>query len=54
MAFIYLKKVCDKVDREVMWKVMQLYVAGWRMLIAVQSFYGGRKSCVRVGSVWLR
>ena len=44
------KKVYDRVDREAMWDVLQLYGVGGKLLRAVKSFYIGSKACVRVGS----
>ena len=49
-AFMDLEKAYDRVDREAMWDVLQLYGVGGKLLRAVKSFYIGSKACVRVGS----
>ena len=49
-AFMDLEKAYDRVDREALWDVLQLYGVGGKLLRAVKSFYVGSKACVRVGS----
>ena len=49
-AFLDLEKAYDRVDREAMWKVLELYGVGGRLLSAVKSMYADSRACVRVGS----
>ena len=46
-AFMDLEKAYDKVDREAMWKVLQIYGVGGKLLTAVKSFYKEGRACVR-------
>ena len=49
-AFLDLEKAYDRVDREAMWKVLELYGVEGRLLSAVKSMYADSRACVRVGS----
>ena len=49
-AFLNLEKAYDRVDREAMWKVLELYGVEGRLLSAVKSMYADSRACVRVGS----
>ena len=48
IAFMDLEKAYDRVDREALWKVLQIYGVGGKLLGAVKSFYAESKACVRV------
>ncbi len=58
-----LEKVYDRVDREAVWSVLQVYGMGGRLMRAVKSFYKGSRASVGVRrgesdwfevNVWLR
>ncbi len=49
-AFMYLEKAYDRIDRECLWTVLQLYGLGGRLLKGVKSFYMNSRACVRVGN----
>ena len=49
VAFMDLEKAYDRIDREALWKVLQIYGVGGKLLNAVKSFYAGSRACVRVG-----
>ena len=44
------REAYDRVDRDTLWQVMQLYGAGGKLLKAVQSFYVDSRACVRIGN----
>ncbi len=48
-AFMDLDKAYDRVDREGLWSLLQIYGIGGRLMRAVKSFYEGSRACVRVG-----
>ncbi len=48
-AFMDLEKAYDRVDREALWSVLQMYGIGGRLMRAVKSFYEGSRACVGVG-----
>ena len=43
-AFMDLEKAYDRLDKEVMWKVLQVYGVGGNLLKAVQGFYLGSRA----------
>ena len=49
-AFMDLEKAYDRVDREALWNVLQVYGIGGSLLKAVRSFYMSSRACVRVGN----
>ena len=49
VAFLDLEKAYDKVDRCVLWQVLEQYEVYRRLVDAVKSFYKESKVCVRVG-----
>ncbi len=50
-TFMDLEKAFDRVDREALWRVLQIYGIGGRLMRAVKSFYEGSRTCVRAGRV---
>ncbi len=48
-AFMDLEKAYDRVDREALWSVLQMYGIGGRLMRAVKSFYEGSRAGVGVG-----
>ncbi len=48
-AFIDLERAYDRVDRDALWSVLQIYGIGGRLMRAVKSFYDGSRARVRVG-----
>ena len=48
VAYIDLEKAYDRVDREAMWRVLEMYGVNGRLLQAVKSFYVESKACVRI------
>ena len=48
-AFLDIENSYDSVDRDALWQVMRLYRVGRTLLEAIQSFYVGRKACVKNG-----
>ncbi len=49
VAFINLEKASDRVDREALWSVLQIYDVGGQLLKGIQAFYREANACVRVG-----
>jgi hypothetical protein len=50
-AFMDLEKAYDKVSRTGLWKVLEMYGVGGKLLDAVMSFYDESYACVRVGEI---
>ena len=50
MAYMNLKEVYDRVDRNAMWNVLRIFGIGGRLLQGVKSLYEDSKACVRVGN----
>ncbi len=50
-AFMDLEKAYDRVDRDAMWQVLQLYGVGGKLWKAVKNFYVESRPCVRVGEI---
>ncbi len=50
-TFMDLEKAFDRVDREALWRVLQMYGIGGRLMRAVKSFYEGSRTCDRAGRV---
>ena len=50
VAFMDLEKAYDRVDRDAMWQVMEIYGIGGKVLKGIKSFYEEGRACVRVGS----
>ena len=48
LAFMDLEKAYDSVDRAALWRVMEMYGVGGKLIKAVESMYEGGKACVRV------
>ena len=48
MMCVDLKKAYDRVDREMLWQVLDSYGVGGRLGRAVRSLYERRQACVRV------
>ena len=48
VAFMDLEKAYDRVDREAMWRVLQMYGVNGRLIEAIKGFYLESKCCVRV------
>ncbi len=48
-AFMDLEKAYDRVNREALWGVLQIYDVGGQLLKGVQAFYREANACVRVG-----
>ena len=48
VAFMDLEKAYDRVDRDAMWRVLQMYGVNGRLIEAIKGFYVESKSCVRV------
>ena len=48
VAFMDLEKAYDRVDREAMWRVLQMYGVNGRLIEAIKGFYLEIKRCVRV------
>ncbi len=44
-----LEKAYDRVDKETLWTVLQIYGIGGRLIRDVKSFYEGSRASVRVG-----
>ena len=51
MAFIYLEKAYDRVDREALWQLLSVYGVGSSLLAAIKAFYKEREACVSVNSL---
>ena len=47
-GFMDLEKAYDRVDREALWQVLQMYDVNGRLLDGVKSFYEGSSACIRV------
>ena len=41
-----LEKACDRIDRDGMWNVLQLYGLGGRLITGVKSFYVNSRVCL--------
>ena len=48
IAFMDLEKAYDRVDRTALWKVLEIYGVGGRLLQAVKSFYENSRACVKI------
>ncbi len=48
-AFMDLEKTYDRVNREALWSVLQIYDVGGQLLKGIQAFYREANACVRVG-----
>ena len=48
VAYMDLEKAYDRVDRNAMWRVLEMYGINGNLLRAVKSFYDGSDACVRV------
>lgn len=48
VVFLDLKKACDKVDRNLMWQILQIYGLVGELLRAVKTFYKESKACVSI------
>ncbi len=44
-AFIHLEKAYDRVDREALWSVLNVYDVGRQLLKVIQAFYRGKCMC---------
>ena len=56
-AYMDLEKAYDRIDRNAMWSVLEMYGVNDRLLTAVKSFYNNSEACVRVcrkKSDWFR
>ncbi len=62
-AFMNLEKACDKVDRDALWSVLQIYWIEGSLMRGVENFDKGSSAFVRAGrgerdwsevNVWLR
>ena len=51
MAFMDLEKAYDRVEREALWKVLNMYGVERKLVRAVKIFYEDSMACVRVGRV---
>ena len=49
-AFMDLEKAYDRVDRNALWSVLNIYGVGGKLLRAVKSLYKWSRACVRVGN----
>ena len=50
VAFIYLEKAYDTMDRHGMWQMLRVPGPGGKFMKAVQSFYVDSRLCVQVGN----
>ena len=48
VGFIDLEKMYDRVNREVLWQVLRMYVVGGKRLSGIKSMYVNSSACVRV------
>ena len=48
LVFMYLEKAYDRVDNNVLWKVMLLYGVGGKLMKAFQSFYVDSRPFIRI------
>ncbi len=48
-TFMDLEKAYERVNREALWSVLQIYDVGGQLLKGIQAFYREAKACVRVG-----
>ena len=57
VGFIDLEKAYDRVNREVLWKVLRMYDVVGKLLSVIKSMYIDSSACVRIkggGSEWFR
>ena len=48
VAYMDLEEVYDRIDRNAMWRVLEMYGINDNLLRAIKSFYNGSDACVRV------
>ncbi len=48
-AFMDIEKAYDRVDRDALWSVLNIYGVGGQLLKGIQAFYREANACVRVG-----
>ena len=48
ITFMDLEKAYDRVDRDAMWRVLQMYGVNGCLIKAIKAFYVESKCCVRV------
>ena len=48
VAYMYLEKAYDRIDRDAMWRVLSMYGINGKLLKVVQSLYERSEACVRV------
>jgi len=47
-AFMDLEKAYDRIDRDGLWRVLDMYGVNGKLLNGIKSFYFGSKACLRV------
>ena len=48
VAYMDLEKVYDRVDRNAMWRVLNMYGVNGMLLNVIRSFYAESEACVSV------